>query len=144
MVFQSAINKMTYHVNYIWYQSLLFAKKTLYMYKKHMHKKRIDYLINILLQIGDYWLYMKEDETTGMRLLGGKKEVIENNPDYKFKIDCINNNYSLSCGDQFQWKFVVNKDDHRVGFVKEDDLIEQSHIRDLKITMDMTFGEDAF
>ena len=43
--------------------------------------------------MGDYWLYMKEDQTSEMRPWLGKEEIEANNPNFKFRIKYINNNY---------------------------------------------------
>ncbi len=92
--------------------------------------------------MGDFWLVLKDDETNYMRTWGGSKNVEEA---HRFKIECTkDNNYLLSCGGEFQWKFAVNKHNHSVGFVKEQNLNKDTFITDLNIVMIMKFGEDAF
>ncbi len=88
---------------------------------------------------------MMGDDTNDFRLIGGTKELKQNDPNYKFKIECAHDNFTLSCGNQSQWKFAVRRDlQLGVGFAKEKSLSMPSYIQDLRIKMDMTFGEDAF
>ena len=94
--------------------------------------------------MGDCWLHLEEAQANEFCPWGGTLDIDENDPNYKYRIEYKNNNYLLSSGEGFKWKFAINRHNHSVGFVKEDKIKTGSFITDLKLVMDMTFGEDAF
>ena len=73
------------------------------------------------------WLCMG-NSTGDMKPWQGIDELDSTNPAHRLKIECANNNYTLSSGDGFRWKFALNKKDESVGFVRDDVLREKKDI----------------
>ena len=92
--------------------------------------------------MGDLWLCIGGQQTDNIRPWQGTLQINEDREaDYKFKIECKDNMYTLSSGENYGWKLAINESDLQVAFVKRE---TNQYSTDFKLVMDQTFGEDAF